>query len=321
MNPKKFLIIALIVLSAVSTIESAAVQKCLGPNCRRLAITQNCLTNKCRRLAEKKKATPPKEKLVLKVTPPSGDAPPPLSAKAQAAKNKAVTKKPSTPAAILKKKTHDAKKSVADAKKSKTKANATLKKADSDLKSSKEKIQKLRVDLNNAKGSHSKKKDAKIQKIALALSKEQINVSKAKDTRLKAAIAADHANLSIASAKSRVPPKKGQEATQPNPGPPKATGKHVYYLKRKGKRIRIPDNLLEMKPVLRVRACLKSWCYSRGHNMNMKKAAGVTSMGCNYICKYVFGNPLAWKGKTSGPEPAEYPKFVAFLKANGIKID
>jgi hypothetical protein len=313
MNPTKFLIIALIVLSAVSTIESAAVQKCLGPNRRRLAVAQKSLTNKCRRLAEKKKVAPPKEKVVLKVTPPSGDAPPPLSAKAQAAENKAITKKPSTPAAILKKKTDDAKKSVDDAKKAKSKAFSTLKKADSDLKSSKHNIHKLNVHLNNAKSSNSKKKDEKIKKIALALSKEQISHSKAKNTRLIAASAADHANLSIATAKSRVPPKKGQEATQPNPGPPKATGKHVYYLKEKGKRIKIPENLLEMKPLLRVRACIITWCFSRGKNKSFKTAAGITSLGCVSICTWKYGNPLAWKGKTSGTEPAEFPKLLAYM--------
>jgi hypothetical protein len=120
MNPTKFLIIALIVLSAVSTIESAAVQKCLSSKCTQTTTAQKCLTGNCRRLA--KKATPPKEKLVLKATPPSTSTLPPLSAKAQAAKNKAVTSKPSTPAAVLAKKTSDAKKSVSAAKDSKAKA-------------------------------------------------------------------------------------------------------------------------------------------------------------------------------------------------------
>jgi hypothetical protein len=144
MNPTKFLIIALIVLSAVSTIESASVHKCLGPNCRRLAVKEtHCVTYKCRRLVQKKKATGPKEKVVLNQSPPSGDTPPLPSAKAQAAKNKADSKKPSTPAAILKKKTDDAKKSVADAKKAESNAQNTLKKTNSIIKSSKSKIKKI----------------------------------------------------------------------------------------------------------------------------------------------------------------------------------
>ena len=265
MNPTKFLIIALIVLSAVSTIESAAVQKCLSPKCRRLAMAQKCLTEKCRRLA--KKATPPKEKLVLKATPVSKDTLPPLSAKAQAAKNKAVTSKPSTPAAVLAKKTSDAKKSVSAAKDLKSKALETLKKAQDDILSSRKNIAKLKDDLTKAKNSKSKDtvKDAKIKKIAAALSKEQMTASKAKMTKLNAESAADHANISVATAKSKVPLRKGQEPTKPNPGPPKTHGPYQFYMKSfDGKRVPITKNLLDMNPRDRVDACLKIWCFSRG---------------------------------------------------------
>jgi hypothetical protein len=92
-------------------------------------------------------------------------------------------------------------------------------------------------------------------------------------------------------------------------------------LEEEGKRIKIPHDLLELKPTLRVRACIKSYCFRAGEAEEIKKAAGISSAGCISICRWKWGNPLAWQGKRAGPTPAQYPKWLDFLKANNLKGD
>lgn len=132
--------------------------------------------------------------------------------------------------------------------------------------SSSKNLQKLKYDIQRARHSKSKDKDAKIKKIAAAIAKENTIASEAKVAKLTAASAADHANVSIATAKYTIPPKKGQEATRPNPGPPKTHGPRIYFLKSEkgGKRVKILKDLLDMKPKMRVDACIKVECFVTG---------------------------------------------------------
>lgn len=67
--------------------------------------------------------------------------------------------------------------------------------------SSSKNLQKLKYDIQRARHSKSKDKDAKIKKIAAAIAKENTIASEAKRAKLTAASAADRANVSIATAK------------------------------------------------------------------------------------------------------------------------
>jgi len=278
MNTTKFLILSLIVLAAASTIQSKSQAE------RMLSV----------------KASGPKASAAKKVTLP----PPTPAMIAKADKAKKAT--PKTPKAKLAKAKADAKKAVVTAKKQVSKAKSDAKKATSDLTASNKKVVKLTAEIAKAKASKSKDKDLTIRKatakLSAAKSKASASAKKIKQATGQADTAAVRVKKATVNANKKKPtsfgekaPTKAQKAQATSPA--KKMPKYIVY---RGKRFRVKDDILKMKPGMRVMACKVKNCQglSRTEINRRKKLNPAWQLrDCGQKCYVDFGHPLAYLGK------------------------